>query len=68
MLLVLWPNVKHRPQVQMNYCIFILMSYRITEWVRLEGDHSDLIQPPCSDRVVLQHMAQECVRILLEYL
>lgn len=37
MLLVLWPNVKHRPQIQMNYCIFILMSYRITEWVRLEG-------------------------------
>lgn len=44
-------------------------SHRITEQVSLEattGAH--LVQTPCSSRDILDHMAQDCVPTVLEYL
>lgn len=42
--------------------------HRITEWVRLGGTTvGHLVLPPCSSRVILQHIAQDCVQIVLEY-
>lgn len=41
----------------------------ITELVRVEGTtEGHLIQPPCSGRVILQHIAQDCIQMALEYL
>lgn len=42
--------------------------YNITEWVRLGGATvGHLVLPPCSGRVILQHIAQDCIQIVLEY-
>lgn len=40
-----------------------------TEGLRLKGTTVGyLVQSPCSSRVIQEHMAQDCVRIILEYL
>lgn len=42
---------------------------RIPEWVMLGGTTADhLAQPPCSSKVTPEHMAQDCVQTILEYL
>lgn len=39
----------------------------ITEWIRLEGTRvRHLFQPSCSNRVILEYKAQNCVQIILE--
>lgn len=44
-------------------------NYRITEWAGLEGTTvGHLLQAPCSSRVMLEHVAQNGVQTVLEYL
>lgn len=51
------------------YCYHFIKNHRITEQVRLEGTTGGrLVQLPLSSRVILQHMAQDCVQRVLEYL
>lgn len=60
-----------------NFCIehvyqlvnSLIHNHRVTEWVRLEWTRVGLLtQPPCSSKPILEHTAQDCVQILLDYL
>lgn len=75
MLLVQWPNIKNHPQVQMNFLYLRFNELQNHRMGHIREVHSDQIHTPCSgrvvpehmERVVLEHMAQECVQMLLEY-
>lgn len=47
----------------------LIGSHRITEWGKLEGTTvAYLVPPPCSSRVITEHMVQDCVQKVLESL
>lgn len=46
-----------------------IQNHRITEWIKLGGTTMCyLVHPRCSSRVMLEHTAQHCIKVLLEYL
>lgn len=57
MLLVLWPNVKHYPRVQVNFLYLHFNELQNHRMSQIGEDYRDQIQTPCSGRVVLEHMA-----------
>lgn len=56
-------------QENFHFLIEKMQDYRITDWVRLEGTtEGHLLQPPSSNRVILEPIAWDCVQMVLKYL
>lgn len=46
-----------------------MQNVKTTGWVRLEGATAGcLVQPPCSNNVIPEHMRQDSIQIILKYL
>lgn len=70
-------TVLHQVQIQENFIVCIakgschlsLQNHRITDWIRLKGTTAGrLAQLPYSNRVISEHIAQDWVQTILEYL
>lgn len=45
------------------------LNFAITQWFRLEGTAvGHLVQCLCSNRAIQEHIAQDCIQVVLEYL